>query len=214
MKRYSFLERHWQAAAALLLCASLLLCAAADYAMSCRSVRQNVLRLHVTANSDSPADQRVKLLVRDAILTAGADCFADADSESQAEARLAPALHTMQVAAERVLRENGFAYTASVKLTTEYFATRSYGDVTLPAGNYRALRITLGRGEGKNWWCVMFPPLCLPAAQKSQSDDDAYAVWNGAGAGVVHPENGYEIRFRIIEIAEAVWQKLTARDHP
>ena len=208
MKRDSFLSKYRQSAEALLLCVALLLCAAADYAANCREVRAQVLRLHVTANSDSPEDQAVKLLVRDAVLQAGASCFTNAASAAEAEARLQPALHTLETTAERVLRENGCRYGAEAELTNEYFNTRSYGDVTLPAGRYTALRITLGSGEGKNWWCVMFPPLCLPAAQKQQADD-VYAVWNGPGKTVVQAENGYEIRFRIVELAQELWHKLT-----
>ena len=212
MKRNSVFTERRQSAAALLLCAALLLSAAADYAANCRTVRAGVLRLHVTANSDSPADQAVKLQVRDAVLQAGASCFTDAESAAQAEERLAPALHTLRLTAERVLRENGCDYGAAAALTTEYFGTRSYGDVTLPAGRYRALRITLGSGEGKNWWCVMFPPLCLPAAEKQATDgDDVYAVWDGAKNTVVRPENGYEIRFRLVELAQELWHKITER---
>ena len=211
MKRSAFFSRHIQSAAALGLCAAMLLCAAADYAAACRDVRTGVLRLHVTANSDSPEDQEVKLQVRDAALAAGAAAFTGASSSAEAAERLKPALHSLQRAAERVLRKNGCAYGARAALVDEYFSTRSYGDVTLPAGRYAALRITLGSGEGKNWWCVMFPPLCLPAARKQEPDDDAYAVWNGAGAAVVQPENGYEIRFRIVEIAEELWHRITKR---
>lgn len=211
MKYKAFLSKHAQSAAALGLTAALLLAIAADYAANCRAVRTQVLRLHVTANSDSPADQAVKLLVRDAVLEAGAAAVSGAASSAEAAQTLERELHTLQTAAQRVLRENGCAYGAKAALTEEYFATRSYGDVTLPAGRYTALRITLGDGEGKNWWCVMFPPLCLPAAQKRETDDDVYAVLNGTGAAVAHPENGYEIRFRIVELAQEIWNKITER---
>ena len=207
----AFLSKHIQSAAALALTAALLLCAAADYAANCRAVRTQVLRLHVTANSDSPADQAVKLLVRDAILEAGAAAFTGASSAVEAAERLAPAIHTLQRTAERVLRENGCGYSARAALVNEYFATRSYGEVTLPAGRYTALRITLGSGEGKNWWCVMFPPLCLPAARKREADTDVYAVFDAEGGAVVRPENGYEIRFRIVELAQELWHKITER---
>lgn len=207
----TILSKHIQPAAALALTAALLLGAAADYAANCRAVRTQVLRLHVTANSDSPADQAVKLLVRDAILEAGADAFTGASSAAQAAERLEPALHTLERTAQRVLRENGCVYEARATLVNEYFSTRSYGYVTLPAGRYAALRITLGSGEGKNWWCVMFPPLCLPAAEKREAEGDVYAVWNGSGAAVVRPENGYEIRFRIVELAQEIWHKITEK---
>ena len=106
-----------------------------------------------------------------------------------------------------MLRENGFSYGAAAELTTEYFDARAYGDVTLPAGTYTALRIRLGGGTGQNWWCVMFPPLCLPAVRE-KTDDSAYAVFNADGADIVRPAGGCEIRLRVVELAQALWEKI------
>ena len=107
--------------------------------------------------------------------------------------------------AESVLRENGFSYSVDAKLVTEYFTTRVYDDFTMPAGEYLALKIILGEGAGHNWWCVMFPPLCLPAATE-KCDIDAFFGENGADIIESSPE--YEIRFKIVEVFESLLSKI------
>ena len=196
------------AAAAVILSAVIALCSVTQYYVNCAEVRENILRLHVIAASDSEADQTVKLLVRDAVLREGAALCVGADTADEAIRCLSPYLARLERAADRVLRENGFPYRAKAGLTYEYFDVRSYNSVTLPAGNYHALKIVLGSGEGKNWWCVMFPPLCLPAVTE---DNDAYAVFNGDGAKVVYDEPGYEVRFKIVELIEKAAKKLRSR---
>lgn len=116
-----------------------------------------VLRLHVIANSDSPADQAVKLRVRDAILR----CMEPGESLRDAEAFVMEHGAALLAAAERTLREDGFPYSAQLMLGTFDFPDRTYGGTLYPAGEYEALRVVLGRGAGQNWWCVLFPPLCI-----------------------------------------------------
>ncbi len=118
---------------------------------------EGVLRLHVIANSDSPADQAVKLRVRDAILR----CMEPGESIRDAETFVMEHGDTLLLAAERTLRENGFSYSAQLMLGTFDFPDRTYGGTLYPAGEYEALRVVLGRGAGQNWWCVLFPPLCI-----------------------------------------------------
>ena len=205
----SFFTRAPGAAAAVMLSAALALGTVTQYFIDCREVRGDVLRLHVIAASDSEADQAVKLLVRDAVLAEGAAVFDGSVTAVEAERRLSPFLGRLEKAADRVLRENGFGYTAKAQLVNEYFDVRSYDGVTLPAGRYQALKIVLGEGKGQNWWCVMFPPLCLPAA--TAEDDDAYAVFGGDGAKVVWGEPEYEIRFKIVEIVEKAIERIRER---
>ena len=114
-----------------------------------------------------------------------------------------PLLRTLEETANAVLLENGVDYGAKAYFVTDYFDTRAYGDFTLPAGAYTALRIVLGAGNGQNWWCVMFPPLCLPAAGGVPPE----AVFDRNEWQVVQPEAGYQIRFRLVEIFEALWKK-------
>lgn len=120
----------------------------------------NPLRLHILANSDAPEDQQVKLLVRDAILEKTSKDFQLALSEADAEASAEVNLEEILQTANEVLEEHGFSYRASAELGSFEFPERTYAERTYPAGEYRALRVTLGAGEGHNWWCVLYPPLC------------------------------------------------------
>ncbi len=119
-----------------------------------------VFRLHVIANSDSAQDQAVKLVVRDAIIQKLGDMNQAEDSQ-QAEAYASEHLAELVDTANQVLAQQGMAYQAKASIGTYPFPEKTYGSVTLPAGDYRALRIQLGQAEGQNWWCILFPPLCL-----------------------------------------------------
>ncbi len=146
---------------------SLLLGGARSFAQDCENVRSEVLRLHIPANSDSAEDQRLKLRLRDHILNEyGGQLAAETSDISAAKGRIAELLPEIEEECCGFLRDNGADYGATAELTEMYFSTRTYENVTLPAGDYTALRITLGSGEGKNWWCVMFPPLCIPVASE------------------------------------------------
>lgn len=182
---------------------SLCLSSTASYALHCEELRQDVLRLHVLANSDSEKDQQIKLLVRDRLLASGASCFQNAQNTQDALLAVSACKDQLTEVANTVLAENGADYTARIEIETEYFETRTYDDVTLPAGNYLAVRVLLGEAEGKNWWCVMFPPLCLPAVTKEVTDD-----FLDANGNVLAAEDGYEIRFRIVEWYESLRQKI------
>lgn len=129
-------------------------------------IRENVLRLHILANSDSAEDQNLKLKVRDAILITTEAIFSKCENEEQAALAAKDNLELLTAEAERVVKENGYDYAVSATVCDMWFEDRVYEDFTLPAGNYEAVRITLGKGEGHNWWCVMFPSVCLPSASK------------------------------------------------
>lgn len=143
---------------------SMLLTSLAGFGRQCGQVRQEVLRLHILANSDSAADQAVKLRVRDAVLDETEGLFSSAGTLEDAVASAAENLPAIEETARRVLEEEGYSYPVKAELTRMYFDTREYGETTLPAGEYQALRLSLGEAGGKNWWCVMFPPICVPAA--------------------------------------------------
>lgn len=172
----------------------------------CAQVRSQTLRLHVLANSDSPADQDLKLQVRDALVVECGRLFKTADSLQQAEALAEAALPQLQQTAEKVVREAGYDYPVAVKLTNQYFDTRVYDDeYTLPAGRYEALRVELGAADGHNWWCVLFPPLCLPAAEE---DPDILKIWGEDGTRLVTGD--YEVRFAVMEWLQNLREKQTA----
>ncbi len=148
----------------------------------CEQVRGEVLRLHIPANSDSKDDQEVKLKLRDFVLKEYGAQLGDCKSLALAEERATELLPEIETAATSFLRENGFSYGAKAELVTMDFPTREYDRLILPAGEYRAIRITLGSGEGHNWWCVIFPQLCLPAvSEQDTSDESAEQVLDSFG---------------------------------
>jgi stage II sporulation protein R len=122
---------------------------------------ETVFRLHIIANSDSTEDQRVKLLVRDALLEYEAQHMSGASDKRDAKQSLMSDGEVLLEIVENALQENGFSYGAQLCVGTFPFPERSYSGKTYPAGDYEALRVVLGKGQGKNWWCVMFPPLCI-----------------------------------------------------
>lgn len=149
------------------LCCGLVLAACLGWLRTAGTAEQlpeNLLRLHVVANSDSEADQALKLQVRDAVLQEAGQWCRDAESMEEANVLLCTHLEGITLAAEDVVRREGFSERVRAQVTEEYYPTRQYEGFTLPAGRYRSLRVTIGEGEGRNWWCVVFPALCLPAA--------------------------------------------------
>ena len=163
-----------------------------------QQLAQKLIRLHVVANSDTAEDQRVKLLVRDAVLRATADVL---EEETDPEEALQNGLPAIEQAANETLSRLGSGDTAKVSLRRELFPTRDYETFRLPAGVYRTLRVTIGAGEGHNWWCVVFPALCLPA-----NAEDFEAVCEAAGftegeISVLTEETGeIEVEFKTLEL--------------
>jgi stage II sporulation protein R len=145
---------------------SVLITGFADFTHQCDEIQEQVLRLHILANSDSDEDQAVKLALRDYIIGDLSYIFADCGSASDAAAAAKAHLPLIAEKANAFLRTSGVDYTAQAEVTEMYFTTRVYESTTLPAGDYTALRLTLGEAEGKNWWCVLFPPLCLSFASE------------------------------------------------
>lgn len=172
-----------------------------SFANECDEIRQSVLRLHILANSDSKEDQALKLKMRDAVLKEGSDIFNNASDRETAQQRIEKNSDRLVAIAKRVIKENGYDYDVQIKFSNEFFNTRTYDDVTLPAGMYDAVRILIGSGEGKNWWCVMFPPMCLPAAESSAQIDD---VLTKNEVKIVKSNPEYEVRFKIVEVFEKI----------
>lgn len=157
-----------------------------SFSDSAQAVTAEVLRLHIPANSDSADDQRIKLQLRDALLEEYGALLSESGSLPEAEKRAEELLPEIEQFCCGFLKENGANYSARAEITEMYFTTREYERVTLPAGRYKALRITLGSGEGHNWWCIMFPPLCLPCAEAPEepadiSEDSALAKFECGG---------------------------------
>ena len=160
-----------------------------------RELREGLLRLHVVGASDSKEDQEVKLLVRDAVLDSLEEGLGDLTDPAAAYDYVARMLPKVKDAADRCLQEAGFSDTAQVSLTEEAFPTRDYDTFSLPAGVYKALRIVIGEGEGKNWWCVVFPQLCM--AGEDFVETASVAGLSPELTGTLEGE--YEIRFWLLE---------------
>ena len=125
------------------------------------ALSDRILRLHILAAGNDTSSQEIKLHVRDAVLLVVRDALTDVSTAAEAEAALLPLTDEIKAAADRVLAASGVSYRASVEITTEFFPIKQYGSLLLPPGEYRALRILLGEGEGKNWWCMLYPSLCF-----------------------------------------------------
>lgn len=169
-----------------------------QFSALCEDLRQNVLRLHIIANSDSQADQELKLKIRDRILKETGEMFSGARDLATAEALTEQNLKHIEQIAESVIKENGFSYKAKASLGDCFFETRHYDTFSLPAGTYRSLIIELGKGEGKNWWCVVFPAVCVPAAADSNLRDSV----SDNSAEIAEQSNKYIVKFKAVEIYE------------
>lgn len=181
-----------------LVLAVLLTCRFSSFAAVAASVRADTLRLHVQANSDAPDDQLLKLIVRDAMLEEAGRLFGHEADKAGAVELARASLPALQLAAERAVAQAGSTLPVKVYLTNMYFDTTCYSDFTLPAGRYDALRVELGAHAGKNWFCVLYPGLCLPAAGEP-------AVYpTSAEQELIENGGRYEVRFAALEL----WQRL------
>jgi len=126
-----------------------------------KGLASNLVRLHVVANSDSQKDQALKMMVRDAVLEYMKEKLKDSDSIEETRNVIRENIQNINNIAKTVILEQGENYTVETRLGDFPFPTKSYGDITLPAGYYQALKVVIGNGEGANWWCVLFPPLCF-----------------------------------------------------
>ena len=159
-----------------------------------QQLRRDLLRLHVVGASDSAADQSVKLQVRDAILGSLQKGLEDLTDLEQAVEYVEEMLPKLKTVADQVLEEAGFSQRVSISLTAEEFPTREYDTFSLPSGVYQALRVVIGEGEGQNWWCVVFPKLCMSAASEEFREVSGFSdTLNDSLTG------NYEIRFWLLD---------------
>ena len=158
-------------------------------------LRENLLRLHVVGASNSAEDQAVKLQVRDAVLGSLEEGLRDMTDPQEAWDYVSRMLPQVEAAANRALAAAGFSETVQVSLTEEAFPTREYDTFSLPAGVYKALRVVIGKGEGKNWWCVVFPQLCGAEGEFVETASTA-----GLDPELARSLEGeYELRFWVLE---------------
>lgn len=166
-----------------------------------------VVRLHVLANSDSEEDQALKLQVRDAVLDRAEELLAQTSSRAEAEGKLRGQLLEFERLAEAVVREAGYDYEVTAELTDTEFPTREYEDFTLPAGEYLALRILIGDAAGRNWWCVVFPPLCTAASADVPASALAAGFTEDEVRLITEEDRGYVLKFKAVEFWETLREK-------
>ncbi len=179
---------------------------------------QNLVRLHVIANSDSDADQALKLKVRDAVIEYMKTELSDSKNIEQTKVIIDKDLNKLQDIAKEVIAKENQNYSVTASLGYYPFPTKTYGDITLPAGNYDALRVVIGKGEGRNWWCVLFPPLCFIDAThgtipdsvkqdlKESLSDEEYAIITSTDKEEDIP---IKIKFKVVEFLEGTKIKFT-----
>ena len=191
---------------ALIWSAAILLLFALAPTLNAGEIYQKVLRIHVIAHSDAPEDQALKLKVRDRILQL-AETELTGKSASDAEALIRAGKERWQRAAEEALREEGCDLPVALELGEETYPTRNYEGLSLPAGTYRSLRIRIGKAEGKNWWCMLFPPVCLNSARPDDALADA-GFSEESVKTVKREGEKYEFRFHFLERIALLQEKL------
>ncbi len=169
-----------------------------------KEISNEVFRLHILANSDSADDQNLKLAVRDAVQKYCYSIYNDAAAKEDAERIIAERLPEIIAAAQNEVYKNGCNYPVKGEIVKMYFTNRVYENITLPAGDYDAVRITIGEGKGHNWWCVMFPPICISAADNEAEISD---VLDEEQTELV-TDNKYEYKFKIYEVYQNLMDKL------
>lgn len=160
-----------------------------------------VIRLHVIANSDSEEDQALKLEVRDRILERAQALYPEHATLEEARAALEESLPELSRIGEQTVKAAGYDYPVTAQLTQCWFPTKEYEDFALPAGDYTALRIVIGEGQGQNWWCVAFPPLCLGAASQSVEEAAQAGYFDADQTALITGESeGYVLKFKGMEL--------------
>lgn len=175
-----------------------------------QALADRVVRLHILANSDSEEDQALKLQVRDRVLDRAAEILTESADRAAAEHALRAALPELESLAADEIALRGYDYPVTAELADTAFPTREYDGFALPAGRYLALRLVIGAGEGHNWWCVVFPPLCTAVSSDLAQTAMAAGLTEDDVKLITESESGYVLKFKSIEL----WESLRARLAP
>lgn len=169
-------------------------------------IYEDVLRLHIIAESDSEEDQALKLKVRDAVLDCVSEAVEDCGAFDEAYKTVAGIQNEILKAAQDCVNENGGDCTVTLALGEEKYPRRDYGNAVLPAGTYPSLRVILGDGEGKNWWCVLFPTICVRFANAGQEEYIAAGFTPEEYRIITGSEGKLKVRFRVLEIFSELFE--------
>ncbi len=169
------------------------------FADSCEEMYDNIIRIRILANSDSDADQALKLKIRDSVLAASKNIYSDCTSYELAVDETQENLDCLLSAAKDAVLENGYDYGVSLEFREEFFETREYDDFTLPAGSYKTAVFTIGEGKGQNWWCVIFPRVCVGACS-----DSLDTTLSDKSSDLAYGGKKYTVKFKTVEIFEKI----------
>lgn len=169
-------------------------------------IYEDTLRLHILANSDSEDDQNLKLEVRDKLLEKYSTALSSAEEMDEAKESISLLLPDIERDAREWVRTAGYDYDVTASLGEEWYDTREYGEYALPAGRYTSLRIIIGEGGGRNWWCVMYPPLCTEIATERAPSDDALYGYSESEIGII-TGGSYTVKFKILEMLSSAFSK-------
>ena len=176
-------------------------------------IYDTVVRLHVIANSDSDSDQALKLLVRDEVIAVVSPAVEDCKTQAEAIAAIKEISDEIGAAARKVLEREGYDYNVRVELGREHYPTKAYESCAFPEGEYISLRVNIGEGEGQNWWCCLFPPLCLSAAtpDDEEGNEDAFisvGLTPDQYKIITEADNPkYKVRFKVLEVFSKLFGK-------
>ena len=172
------------------------------------ALQQKMIRLHVIANSNTQEDQELKLEVRDCVLERATALLEQSSDMLDAQVRLENALPAIETAAQEEIYVQGYDYTVSARLEQTEFPTKLYDGFSLPSGEYLALRVVIGEGAGENWWCVVYPPLCMTAATDLQKTALTMGLGEEDISLMTEENTGYVLKFRSLELWENLRQWL------
>lgn len=201
--------KKWELALLLGLCAAMLWGAWSMQRQD--ALAQKMIRLHVIANSDSEADQALKLEVRDKVLDFTTTVLQRSADMEDAQARLREELTRIETIAQREIAAQGYDYPVTAQLASAEFPLKEYDGFSLPAGEYMALRLVIGEGEGRNWWCVVYPPLCTAAAADMPQTAIQAGLTGDDVSLITGEDTGYVLKFRSVELWEQLRQWLGKR---
>ena len=198
--------KKWELALLLGLCAAMLWGAWSMQRQD--ALAQKMIRLHVIANSDSEADQALKLEVRDKVLDFTTTVLQRSADMEDAQVRLRKELTRIETIAQREIAAQGYDYPVTAQLASAEFPLKEYDGFSLPAGEYMALRLVIGEGEGRNWWCVVYPPLCTAAAADMPQTAIHAGLTDDDVSLITGEDTGYVLKFRSVELWEQLRQWL------
>lgn len=172
------------------------------------AVYDGVIRLHVLAHSDAEDEQELKLLVRDKIIASFGDAINEGNSKEEAEEILFSLLDDMESLAEEIVKDAGYTHDVTVSLCREYYPTREYEGMRLPAGEYLSLRVLIGDGVGQNWWCMVYPPLCTSSAEAEEALTEAGFTPSQVRLLTDDEDKEYVVKFKVVESVSSAWKKV------